>query len=773
MDRLKYYEILRMFAVYMKKLFNLFIIGLIICLSIQSGIGQKSEPSLTIKKAKGLMNLDGIHDEKDWEYAQKSTGFQLNYPTDSANSSWQTEVRMCFDEKRMYVALRCYQNKEDYTIQSLKRDFGPGTTDVINVVIDAYRDGLNGLVFSVSPYNVLREGSINEGNDLDLNWDNKWYSVVKNYENYWDVEIAIPFKTLRYKLKQNGTANEWSLNFVRTKIKNFETNTWAPVPGVYHPLTLSFAGKLIWQDPPPDPGTNISLIPFVTAGLAQATSRTKHQKIIDKENKFTRSIGFDAKIAITPALNLDLTVNPDFSQVEVDDQIANVSRFELFFPEKRQFFIENQDLFARFGFPSSRPFFSRRLGLTYNTVTNQNDIVPILAGARLSGKLNNNLRLGILNVTSNSKQFNDEEKSPLNNVSVMTLQQKVFGRSTIAGILVNQLNFLNTLNEQQKKNYHTYNSVAGLEYNLFSKNNQWIGETYFHRSFSPDKNKRGNSYAAFLSYNPENFEVRIGSLSIDSFYTADVGFVPRNAYRFVLSGAEYYFWTPKSKKLRRFNVGISTEHSTDLQWNTLDYTVNPYVFAEFNDQSSIGMGMNIQFIHLYEPFDPTNGLIQKDELELPVGDYYFNSFGLEASTGTSNNLMANVDFNVGSYFKGKNLNIGGGLRYRIQPYGIISMNVDYYNIRQDKPYPSADFILIGPKAEISFSRSVFLSTFFQYNTQINNFNINTRFQWRFAPVSDFFIVYTDNSFAQEIQPNIQFLTNKNRAIVAKAVYWFN
>ncbi len=734
---------------------------------------QKAEPSIFIKKANSNITLDGIHDEVDWQSAQLVSDFNMNYPYDTAKSPWQTEVKMCFDSKKLYVAIRCYEKKDDYIIQSLKRDFGPGASDVINVEIDAYRDGLNGLIFSVNPFNVQREGSINEGSDLDLNWDNKWYSAVKNYDDYWDVEIAIPFKTLRYKLAGTGKTNEWGLNFIRTKLKNFETNTWAPIPGVYHPLSLNFAGRLIWQDPPPDPGMNISFIPFITAGLSQNTIRDSVFKKTDYDNDFTKSIGFDAKIAVTPALNLDLTVNPDFSQVEVDNQVANISRFELFFPEKRQFFIENQDLFARFGFPSSRPFFSRRLGLVFNPETKQNDIVPIISGARLSGKLNNNLRVGVLNITSNSKTFSHQKKSPLNNVSVVTLQQKVFSRSTIAGIFVNKFNFLNSLNDQQKKEYLSYNRIAGLEFNLFSKDNKWIGETYFHRSFSPDKFKRGNSYAAFLSYNPKNFDVRVGTLGIDSFFTADVGFIPRTAFRFLLTGAEYFFWTPKSERLRRIGLGLSTDHNSDLKYNLLDYKIRPYLYVEFKNQSLIGIALNTVYTYLFNSFDPTNGLIKEGESELPIGNYYYTYFSAEANTGQSTNITGNVETNFGNYFKGKYFNLKGQLNYRLQPYGTISMAFDYYKINQNLPYPSGNFILIGPKAEIAFSKSVFLSSFFQYNTQINNFNINSRFQWRFAPVSDLYIVYTDNSFAQNIDPNIRFLSNKNRAIVAKAVYWFN
>lgn len=764
------YEIFRNFVRYMYKLL-LFFITLII--STSWVFAQKDQPSVNIKKAKEQIILNGVFDEVDWISAEVITDFKLNYPVDSGLSKWQTEARLCFDDKKLYIAIRCYQAKSSYVIRSLKRDFPPGSTDVINIVIDAFRDGLNGLAFSVSPLEVQREGSINEGNDLDLNWDNKWYCKVKNYNDYWDVEIAIPFRTLRYKLEKEGKANEWSLNFIRNKMRDLENSTWAPVPQIHHPLTLSFAGKLTWIDPPPNPGFNISLIPYITGGFSHNKIRGVDQIKVSSENKFTKSIGVDAKIAVSPSLNLDLTINPDFSQVEVDDQIANISRFELFFPEKRQFFLENQDLFARFGFPGTRPFFSRRLGLTFNSETQQNDIVPIIAGVRLSGKLNNNFRIGVLNVTSNSKKFSAERKSPLNNVSVVSVQHKIFERSTIAGVLVNKYNFLNTLNESQRAAYNSYNSVAGLEYNLYSKNNQWIGESYYHRSFSPDKNKRGNSYAFFLSYNPSNFSLRVGTLGIDSFFTADVGFIPRSASRYNLSGAEYYFWIPKSKILRRIMLGFNTDHATDLNWNNLDYKISPFVYAEFNDQSGIGAALNAQYFYLYEPFDPTNGLIEAGEQKLPIGDYYFNSYKIEAFSSPSNNLFGNVEMNIGPYFKGKSINIGGSIAYRIQPYGIISFKVDYYNIRQEQPYPTAEFVLIGSKAEISFSRAVFLSTFFQYNTQVNNFNINTRFQWRFAPVSDFFIVYTDNSFAQELGPHVGFLSNKNRAIVAKAVYWFN
>ncbi|MEO6190518.1 MAG: DUF5916 domain-containing protein [Saprospiraceae bacterium] len=752
----------------------LFIIGLSLGLVFSNSLkAQLNYPQIKIQKAKGKILVDGLFDEEDWKSVEIAKNFKLCFPIDSAFSPWQTEARMVFDEDNLYVAYRCYENRADYIIQSLKRDFEGGTTDVINIILDPFKDGLNGFIFSVSPYNVQREGTIIEGNDLNLIWDNKWYSKVKNYEDHWDVEVAIPFKSLRYKLSNSGQENHWGLNFVRTKLKNFETNTWAPIPSIYNPATLAFAGDLFWVDPPPNPGRNISFIPYINGGYSEDFVRSEQYKFLKKESNYTKAIGADAKIAVTPGLNLDLTVNPDFSQVEVDEQVANVSRFELFFPETRQFFVENQDLFARFGFPSSRPFFSRRLGIAYNPLTGENSKIPILAGVRLSGKINNKLRIGLLNMLSKEKSWDSLNILPGNNVSVLTLQHRIFSRSTISGIYVDKENFLNNLRNEQTNNFQKYNRVAGLEYNLFSKNNKWEGEAYYHRSFSPIEKNEGSSYASFLSYSVKSVEARFGHVSIDSFYTADEGFIPRQGVKQFITGINYNIWPKNSKSIRKYIVGMSNDYAFNWNWKALDYNFNPFVGISFNEQSYIGIGLDYNYIYLYNSFDPTGGLIEVGESELPIGEYKTIAFNLEANTGNSFKLQGDLNLIVGQYFKGSQINLSGNIKCRIQPIGTISMSFDFYQIKQERPFPSAYFFLLGPKAELSFSRDLFFSTFFQYNTQINNFNINTRLQWRFAPVSDVYLVYTDNSFAQSIDPNVRFLSTKNRAIVLKAVYWLN
>jgi hypothetical protein len=179
---------------------------------------------LNVRKAEGVIKLDGFLEEPSWNRENSASQFKLNFPNDTAFSKWQTEVYATFDDNFLYFGAVCYQKRSDYTIQSLRRDFGPGTTDVLNILLGPAKDGLNGMAFGISPYNVQREALIDNGANLSFEWDNKWYSAVQNYDDRWVVEIAIPFKTLRYTVAEGE--NSWEIQFVRAKLKEFETSSW-------------------------------------------------------------------------------------------------------------------------------------------------------------------------------------------------------------------------------------------------------------------------------------------------------------------------------------------------------------------------------------------------------------------------------------------------------------------------------------------------------------------------------------------------------------------
>lgn len=742
----------------------------------QSAADPYPSKQLHIKKAAQPIKVDGHLDEDAWKEAEQAVGFYFQFPVDTGFSDQQTTVRVSFDEHALYVAAVCYEPRADYTVQSLRRDFGPGTGDVFNLLLDPSKDGLNGFIFGVGPLNVQREALLSNGTNLSYEWDNKWHSAVQSYEDRWEVEMAIPFKTLRYSVSPND--NTWHINFTRARLKNFEVTTWTHVPFVFPPNNLAFTGTLIWDTPPPKPGVNVSLIPYTIGNYAIDYQRDPNSlEVTDKTDRFAPNIGGDIKIAVTPGLNLDLTLNPDFSQVEVDRQVANLSRFELFFPELRQFFLENRDLFAMFGFPDTRPFFSRRIGLAYNPVSEQYERVPILAGARLSGKLNDNWRLGILNMQTGKKTFDATNVLPGANFGVVTAQRKVFSRSTLSGIFVNKQNLLNDLDAAQRADWQPWNRVAGLEFNLYSKDNRWEGESYYHRSFSPDPQQRGATMAQFIGYNDRKINLFVGFNRIDSTYSAEAGFVPRPGVQGLYAGGGLQFYPQKGwakRAIANTRLGVESSVTYSLKFRETDRDVFLNFSTYFRNQSQLVFGLYNVYTYLFDDFDPTR-LIESGEQPLPKGSAFaYSGFRADYTSSTSFNWQMNLRLNTGAYFNGNILSATGSFSYRRQPIGSLSASYSYNRIRLPQPYPSADFWLVGPRLELAFTRNLFTSALFQYNTQANNFNLNARLQWRFAPVSDLFLVYTDNSYAESIPMTpVRFLSAKNKTIVLKVVYWLN
>ena len=708
---------------------------------------------LPIRKAGEKVHLDGLLDEPAWQEAQVADEFFQNFPMDSSYAALQTAVRVTYDDAFLYVGAIVYQPREDYIITSLKRDFDDGGSDEFAVNIDPFKDKVNGFHFAVTPFNVRREGIIDNGNNINRDWDNKWYSEVRNHNDHWVVEMAIPFRTLRYSRKDGD--NSWRINFTRISVEQNERSSWVPVPRQFDANHLAFTGLLQWEGQPPQPGLNISVIPYVTAS-------TGRDYELDTPTENSLDAGGDIKVAITPSLNLDLTFNPDFSQVEVDRQITNLSRFELFFPERRQFFLENEDLFSRFGFPDSRPFFSRRIGLS------PQGQVPIIAGARLSGKLDDNWRIGLLNMQT--AKLKNTEINPAN-YSIGVLQRKVFDRSYVGAVFANKENFLPDGNGGYELDGNGYNRVAGIEYNLYSKDNKWEAELFYHRSFSAEKNNDAQSAALFIGHFTRNWRLFFPSQYIGKHYRADAGFVPRTGFLSFSPGITHNIF-PKNPKAAKKIIQFGLEFSTNFTFNQPDYRLadrqlQPGAFVEFPGQSTLSLGFASDFTYLYFPFDPTN---KNTGEKLPIGEYQYNSIGMSFNSDVRKKFYFDVEVAGGEFFNGDIRRMEGALNFRWQPFGILAATFAYNDIKLPDPYNSASFWLIGPRAELSFSRSLFFSTFLQYNTQANNVNINSRLQWRFRPVSDVFLVYTDNYFSDQFFRNPR---EKNRALVLKVTYWLN
>ena len=748
------------------------LLGLLFCWTIGQLLAQEKnnfeqhQPTLHIKKTVEKIVLDGKLDEKTWQTAEQTSPFLQSLPYDTSFANAQTEVKLAFDDTYFYVGVKCFQKKGHYFVQSLKRDFGSGTTDVFSALIDPFSDHRNGFSFAISPLGVEREGLIANGNEFTTDWDNRWFSKVENYPDFFIAEMAIPFKSLRYKTVEG--VNEWLINFVRLNQseKTSERSNWAFIPRFSNGGTIVFSGHLVWDDAPPKPsGQNIALVPYVLGALNRDF---ENKKPLNKEG----GIGFDAKVALSTSLNLDLTANPDFAQVEVDRQQTNLSRFELFFPERRQFFVENSDLFGSFGTTNMSPFFSRRIGLANDAAGNAVK-VPIITGARLTGKLDKNWRVGLLDV-----QTKGEEKLKIaaSNFLATAVQRQVFNRSSVGFIFVNKQDFKtdsigkNTWNS----NPNAFNRVLGMDYDLASNDGKWRGKAFYHRSITPTTRTDPFAAAALIEYSSRHFSFINGIKTVGEGYAGDaVGYVPRRNFYRIEPSANAVFY-PKSSPVISYSIGI--DGVVFWQRGTLkqtDYDFSPILFnvlLKNNARFSV-FPLRWDYTYLQKPFDPTNTNGKK----LPTNTgYTYRSSRYSIQTNTRKLLSVLLQGRFGQYFNGTINSIQATATYRWQPYGLFSLDVNYNKIDLPTGYNDRQLLLIGPKFDLSFTRSIFFSTFIQYNNQINNVNLNARFQWRFAPVSDLFIVYTDNYYAEsDVLSRYQAFDSKNRALVLKCTYWLN
>lgn len=514
-----------------------------------------------------------------------------------------------------------------------------------------------------------------------------------------------------------------------------------------------------WDQPTGKPGTNISVIPYLAANTGRDFEA-------GESAQSDLSAGFDLKYAVTPGLNLDLTVNPDFSQVEVDQQVTNLDRFEIFFPERRQFFLENADLFANYGNSGTRPFFSRRIGVSQDTATGQNVQNPIPFGARLSGKLNDNLRLGFLNMQTGREENNG---LPSYNYSVLTLQQKVFDRSNVSFLLVNK----QTFDDEEAYNtvdFAAYNRTFGTDFNLATSDNRWNGKAFFHHTFEEDQPDDAYSAGLELEYSDLKWSSRIFSQIVGEGFNPEAGFVRRTDIR-QLAFTTRYSWYPATGGVQSHGPGFDFDLVGNSTYGFLDWDYNFLYDIRWRSTARFSLRLRQQYTYLFDPFDPSGS----DGLELPADTDYVNKQIIANYTSDQRKkFFFELRTRSGEYFNGHRLNLAGSVGYRYQPFGFTSIDFTFNRILLPTPYTTGNLVLVGPRFDFTFSKSVFFTTFVQYNSQIENLNINSRLQWRFKPVSDIFLVYTDNYFAyNEGSRFIRFGGPRVRALTFKITYWLN
>jgi len=722
--------------------------------------------TLQLKKASDKINLDGILSEQAWVEADVADAFHQSRPNDQNAAYSKTEAKVTYDDKFLYIGAVCYNSIEtgDYVVQSLKRDFSFPITDAFAVFLDPINNQTAGFSFAVSPLGVQREGLVlGGGNDgVTTSWDNKWFSKVTRHPDKWVVEMAIPFKSLRY----NSQLSVWGINFARNDLKQPETSTWKPVPTQFNVANLAFTGQLNWDKPPKKSGANVAFIPYISGGVQH-----------DIENNETPEfqgpkVGFDAKVALTSSLNLDITVNPDFSQVEVDRQVTNLERFSIFFPERRQFFIENSDLF-RFGIPPIRPFFSRTIGLK------SGQIVPILAGLRLTGNVSEKWRVGAMSIqTEGVKNENLDFQSQ--NYSVATVQRSLHNkRSNVMLFGLSRQAFDNVTPDQDD-----FNRVLGGETILRSDDNKWETFVQYQQTFTRydsttfmGKWWRRAGGLLGTAYEGRHLFALVSLEYLGQDYRSDMGFLRQLFHRNDEEGSSeaipytssfhyigYRFFPKQNKHIRFYglryegNVLLNTANNLSLT----ERSSSMRAFVNFNDGSSINANVGNYATQLYFPTNITGVMDSLLQADL----YNYTEFWLNGQLSKRYKFYGNASIRYGGFYNGKKLTLNSDLNYRLQPWGNIGLSFAYNDVRFPVGYGDAKLLLLGPRFELTFTRSVFLTTFLQYNTQADNFNINSRLQWRFAPMSDLFVVFTDNLNPTNFE-------QKNWGVVLKLNYWLS
>jgi hypothetical protein len=683
-----------------------------------------------LKKKQSEVKIDGVIEEADWQAAQKATDFRLVLPVDTGFAAQPSEIMMTYDEKALYIAQIFYDSVPGKRImESFRRDFTFSNNDNLLVFFDTFLDQTNGFSFGVSASGAKWDGLMHDGAGSNLEWDCKWESKTKNYPDKWVSEMRIPFKSVRYP----KGSQQWFVNFSRLDLKTNEKSAWAPVPRQFPTASLAYTGVMKFDQPLPKPKPQISFIPYIFGSYAN-----------DYENgtgaEYRKDFGFDAKIGISTAMNLDLTYNPDYAQVEVDQQVTNIDRFELFFPEKRQFFLENSDLFSGFGDNNITPFFSRRIGLD----------APVLVGARLSGKIGNDWRIGFMNMTTE-----ETDEFLARNFTVASVQKKVFARSNVGFIFVNKEYF------NQPSDTTMFNRVAGFDYNLASKDNIWDGKFFYHRSFQPGNPDKQFAQGTSLTYSTKHVQLEMVQRSVGENYLAEVGYIQRTGYNFISPEFSYLF--VPNKRIVSHGPGVDFRYYFDPGFHKIEHeNVVNYQFG-FRDGSKLEFGYLDTYVELEEDFDPTH----ISDAYLPAGSKYNFGGAFVNYFSTRKTLFNwNAEAAKGTFYSGKIQYILGELGYRVQPYVNMSVNFNYTDMNLGEPFEHTKLWLVGPKVDVTFTDKLFWSTFVQYNEQIDNMNINMRLQWRYQPVSDIFVVYTDNYIPGS-------WTSRNRALVLKMTYWLN
>lgn len=700
---------------------------------LPSAITDAQRRHVTARSAQGDIAVDGRLDEAVWQTPAES-GFVQAEPREGRPATEASEVWVAYDDANLYVAARLH-DREDPTVTDIRKDFNDTSQDVFQVILDTFRDRRNGYVFQTNPQGARGDRQVaNEGREINRSWDAIWRVETGRFDGGWTVEMAIPFRALRF----DPESDAWGINFGRLLRRENEVSYWAPIPRAYTFNRLSLAGDLDGL-PRATAGRDLRIKPFTVASTVRETGGDSFDN--DAE------VGLDAKYGLTQGLTLDVTANPDFAQVEADEQRVNLTQFSLFYQEKREFFLENSGVFyvgdaARNTRVRLTPtpdedlllFFSRRIG-----ISDDGRQVPIMGGARLTGQA-----AGVV-VGGMWMRTDDFGGVPGNDYGVLRIRKNVLRGSDIGGIVM----LRDAVGDDS-----SYNRVYGLDtYLRFPGEIDW--SSYYVISESPAFDD--GQYAWRTSLNREgNFHhIKLGLMEIGEGFQDDLGYFRRTGIR------KYFIdWgvRPRPEAFRSFGVREIHPH---IVWDYYDDLTGDIVakrlhsgvtfFLEAGGNVQLAMDRSTEVIT--EPF-----VIDRSIDPIPAGRHDWDVWVLSGGTDASRMLSLTWRLARGGLWTGDQRTVSGGVTFR--PSYAFSTNLGLSRTAADLDEPDASFTktVWTSRSSYSFNEDIFMDALVQYDPRTRLLNSNVRFNWIHAPLSDVFLVWNEQRFetGEGIRPGRSF-----------------
>ncbi len=715
-----------------------------------------------IKLVEGI-RLDGRLDEPVYQTIPAIEGFVQQMPDEGAPGTERTEAWIMFDQTHLYVSGRLWESAppSEWVANELRRDTSQlRENDSFWVAFDTFYDRRNGVAFYTNPLGALGDFAIsNEGNP-NTDWNPVWDLRTGRFEGGWTVEMAIPFKSLRYR---PGPAQMWGVQLRRTVRRKNELTYLTPVPisvgrrGIFR---LSDAATLVGLEVPAGDHT-LEIKPYAIAGLTTDLTASPPRRS-EKDG----DVGADVKYGITQNLTADLTFNTDFAQVEVDEQQVNLTRFNLFFPEKREFFLEGRGIFdfALGGGASTRDsalrqiggggpggrgvgaaptlFYSRRIGLEDGA------IVPIIGGGRVTGKVGA-FDVGALNIQTDDEVISGAAST---NFTVVRVKRDMLRRSSVGMLLTNRS--VSVAGDGSSGTYGVDGTFA------FYDNVSLLG--YAAKTQTPGRNgqDKDTSYQGQFTYAGDRYGLQADHLLVGKHFSPEVGFVRRDNFRRSHATGRFSPRPQSIDAIRQFRLEGSFEYIVAADTGWVETRQSQLAFStEFETSDRLGVSVTDNYEFLVEPFEPGPGVM------LPVGGYGFRDVEVTYTGGAQRPLSGTVTLRLGQYFSGdiRTLGFSRG-RVELTPQLSIEPTVSINWV--ETPQGSFRTDLVVSRVTYTFTPRMFFAGLLQYNSGTNTVSNNLRLRWEYTPGSELFIVYTEDRDSDPLWPD-RFSELRNRGFVVK------